>query len=242
MTDLSKLFQSMFALVFLAALFACGSNTDTAKDDAKKADSPAVTPPPPTPPPFTPFDVVQISTKVKSYAKWRPLFDADSVNRIPAGLQTITVVREDADSNALMVVCKATDLDKAKAFSTSPKLKEAMAKSGVISKPVSETFHIIRLNMASNEKQSVVITHKVKDFAAWLKEFDGEGPAARASQGLIDVALGRGIPDSNMVELVFDVKDTAKARASIYSEDKKKLMMKAGVEGKPKITFYHDAQ
>jgi hypothetical protein len=235
-----KMLNPLFGLGLLVALFSCGSSTEPAKDDTKKADSPAVAATPPPPPPFQPFDVVEIRHRVKSYAKWRPSFDADSVNRKPVGLETIDVNRNDADSNDILIVMKASDLDKAKAFSTSPKLKEAMQKGGVVSKPVVETFHIIRLNMNSHEKEAVVINHKVKDFATWLKAFDGEGADSRANQGLIDLALGRGIADSNLVQIVFDIKDTAKARASIFSEDKKKLMTSAGVIGKPSITFYHE--
>ena len=235
-----KMLSPMLGLGLVIALFSCGSSTEPAKDDTKKADSPAVAAAPPPPPAFSPFDVVEIMHKVKNYAKWRASFDADSVNRKPAGLETIDVNRNDADSNDILVVLKASDLDKAKAFSASPRLKEAMKEGGVVSKPVTETFHIIRLNMNSHEKEAVVINHKVKDFAAWLKAFDAEGTDTRASQGLIDLALGRGIPDSNLVQIVFDIKDTAKARASIFSEDKKKLMMSAGVVGKPTITFYHE--
>jgi hypothetical protein len=240
MNYFSKMLGPILGLGLVITLFSCGSSTEPAKDDAKKADSPAVAATPPPPPPFSPFDVVEVRHKVKNYPNWRASFDADSVNRKPVGLETIDVNRNDADSNDILIVFKASDIDKAKAFSSSPKLKEAMQKAGVVSKPVIETFHIIRLNMNSHEKEAVVINHKVKDFAAWLKVFDAEGTASRANQGLIDLALGRGIADSNLVQIVFDIKDTAKARASIFSEDKKKLMMSAGVVGKPSITFYHE--
>ncbi len=76
----------------------------------------------------------------------------------------------------------------------------------------------------------------------WLKVFDQEGTESRAGQGLIDVVLARGIADSNVVFLVFNIKDMAKAKASIFSEEKKKLMMSAGVEGTPKIEFYKEAE
>jgi len=117
-----------------------------------------------------------------------------------------------------------------------------MEKGGVLSKPVIQFFHVIRFNPKSKEKQWVRVTHRVKDFDAWLKVFDNEGTENRASQGLIDVALGRGIDDPNIVALVFDIKDMTKAKASIFSEEKKKLMMSAGVEGKPDIKFYQTAE
>jgi hypothetical protein len=97
------------------------------------------------------------------------------------------------------------------------------------------------MNPDSKEKQWVVVTHKVKDFAAWLKVYDSEGVAARAAEGLVDVAISRDASDSNNVQIVFDIKDMAKAKAAIGSEAKKKLMMSAGVVGAPKIEYYTSA-
>ena len=75
-----------------------------------------------------------------------------------------------------------------------------------------------------------------------LKVFDAEGPAKRATEGFADRALGRGIDDTTMVHIVFEVTDMAKARAAIASDEKKKLMTSAGVIGKPDIRFYNAAQ
>jgi quinol monooxygenase YgiN len=102
-------------------------------------------------------------------------------------------------------------------------------------------FHVIRFKPDSNEKQLVLVTHKVKDFAAWLKVFDGEGSSTRASNGLVDVALSRGIADSNLVHLVFDIKDMAKAKARMKDPALKKLMTDGGVIGTPKFEFYNIA-
>jgi hypothetical protein len=113
-----------------------------------------------------------------------------------------------------------------------------MGKAGVTSKPTIQFFHVIRFDPEAKEKQWVMITHKVKDFDAWVKVYDGEGTAKRASEGMADAVLARGIDDPNLVQIVFDIKDMAKAKAALFSEEKKKLMTSAGVEGKPVITFY----
>jgi hypothetical protein len=168
------------------------------------------------------------------------MFDADSANRQAAGLENIAIGRNMNDSNDIVLAFKADDVAKAKAFSTDPKLKDAMAKGGVISKPDFSLWHVIRFNAESHQKQWVEINHKVKNFDAWLKVYDGEGTAQRANEGMVDVALARGVDDSNMVKLVFDITDLAKAKAAISSDAKKKLMMSAGVEGKPGIEFYQD--
>ena len=209
---------------------------------AKAADSTtstaAVTPAPEA---FKPFDVVEISHKVKNYEKWRPLFNSDSNMRKESGLETIVVGRNTEDPNKILIAMTAADIQKAKDFGASPRLKEVMDKAGVLTKPDMQVFHIIRFNPDANEKTWVRVTHRVKDFDAWLKVYDNEGPAARASQGLIDVAMGRGADDPNIVTLVFDIKDLAKAKATLASEEKKKLMASAGVEGAPKIEFYKTA-
>ena len=157
-------------------------------------------------------------------------------------METLVVGRGIDSANRLIVVQKLSDIAKAKAFAADPKLKDAMTKGGVISKPDVEFFHVIRFNANSHEKQWVIVTHKVKDFDAWLKVYDGEGTATRASQGMVDVVLARGIDDPNLVQVGFDITDMAKAKAAILSEDKKKLMTSAGVTGVPVIQFYADSQ
>jgi hypothetical protein len=72
--------------------------------------------------------------------------------------------------------------------------------------------------------------------------FDQEGPAQRASEGMVDVALARAVDDPNNVHIVLDITDMAKAKTALFSESKKQLMMSAGVEGKPKIEFYTSAE
>ncbi|MBS1532541.1 MAG: hypothetical protein JSU01_19715 [Bacteroidetes bacterium] len=237
-------YQSLLLIVLTAiiatALYSCGGSstkksgdTTANKDTTKKAATTAAA--------TTPFDVVDVIHTVKDYAKWRPVFDADSVNRKAAGMQVVALGRNADSVNSILVAVMVPDIAKAKAFMADPKLKAAMDKGGVISKPDAQFYHMIRMS-GGPSKQWVVINHKVKDFNAWLKVFDGEGPAKRASEGYTDRALGRGIDDTTMVHLVFTVTDMAKAKAAIFSDDKKKLMESAGVIGKPDIRFYNQAQ
>jgi len=242
MTRIKSALQLLPALVLAAVLVACGGSAtksagdttkmaDTTKkaDTSKKAMHPAMA---------VPFDVVEVIHDVKDYSKWRPIFNADSTNRKAAGMEDIVVGRSDDKPNHILIVLKVSDMAKGKAFAADPKLKETMDKAGVVSKPEMTYFKVIRVNTESHEKQWVVVTHKVKDFDAWLKVYDGEGKDKRASEGLVDVALSRGIDDANLVQLVFDITDMAKAKAAITSDEKKKLMESAGVVGKPSIEFY----
>ena len=190
---------------------------------------------------FKPFDMVEISHVVKDYAKWKVAFDADSTARKASGLEFLVIGKANKNPNDLMIVLQASDVQKAKDFAANPRLKDVMEKNGVISKPVLGYFHVTRFNPDSKEKQWVVITHKVKDYDTWLKTFDAEGPTTRASFGLIDVALAQSVDDPKLVQVVFDIKDMAKAKARMSDPALKKLMTDAGVEGPPTIEFYTSA-
>ena len=230
--------SSAITLLAMLVMAACNNSSDSATTaaatDTVKA---AVVDSTPKAPEFKPFDVVEVSHAVKDYAKWRPLFNNDSVARKASGMELIVVSRELNKPNNLMITLQVSDTQKTKAFIADPRLKKVMAKGGVIGKPGIAWYHVIRMNPNSKEKQWVVITHKVKDFDAWLKVFDGEA-SARPSYGLVDVVLARGIEDPNTVQIVFDIKDMTKAKARMNDPALKKLMMDAGVEGAPKIVFY----
>jgi len=241
---MTQFFKPFMALGISLLFFACNNSTEK-KEDASTmpADSSAAnTTDVAAPAAFTPFDVVEITHTVKDYGKWRPFFDGDSVNRKAHGLEDIAVGRNMSDSNKILVALKVTDTSKLKVFAADPKLKEGMGKAGVISKPEFILFHVIRSNPDSKEKQWVLVTHKVKDFNSWLKVFDAEGTATRAGHGLIDVVLARSIEDSNLVHLVFDISDMAKAKARMNDPALKKIMTDAGVISAPKIEFYNSAE
>jgi hypothetical protein len=59
---------------------------------------------------------------------------------------------------------------------------------------------------------------------------------------MVDIALARELDDPNMLHIVFYVTDMAKAKAGIASEDKKKLMMGAGVDSPPMFAFFTAAE
>lgn len=246
---MKHMFKSILVLSIAGLLFSCNNDGGNKKDDASKtqADSSAATtsttvattPTGPT----LPMDVVTIYHSVKDYNQWRPGFDADSVARLANGLSLIAVEKSADKPNDVKIVLAASDMAKAKSFTTDPRLKEVMGKLGVISKPIVNFWSIIRYN-TENQKTGgarIEFVHKAKNFDAWLKVFDAEGPATRAANGMSDLALGRGVDDPNMVHLVFAVTDIAKVKARLADPTLKKLMEEAGVIGAPTITFYNDA-
>lgn len=235
-----KLF--VIAVLTLVVLAACTNSSKKPVSATNAEDAKVATVEAPKAPDFQPFDVVVRSTTVKDYTKWRSVFDTDSTARKANGMELIVVGRGLEKNNDLVVVLKLSDVQKAKSFFADPSLKPKMEKAGVISMPNSDYFHVVRFNPDSKENQWVAITHQVKDFDAWLKVFDGEGTATRATYGLVDVALARGIDNPNLVHIVFDINDMAKAKNRMSDPALKKLMMDAGVDGAPKIEFYSLAE
>jgi hypothetical protein len=244
MNFIQKIYKPLFTVCVAAALFSCNNNAETKEDSPKPADSPvAATPKVTTSPAITaPFDVMEINHVVKDYGVWKKAFDTDSVARIANGLSFIALGKNLDNPNDVSVTLMSADLQKAKAFATDPRLKDVMEKNGVISKPDVTFWHVLRVNMDSKEKNWVLITHKVKDYAAWLKVYDGEGTATRSGFGLVDVALARGVEDSNLIHIVFDIKDMAKAKARLADPALKKMMTDGGVISAPKIEFYSQGE
>jgi quinol monooxygenase YgiN len=190
-------------------------------------------------PVFEPFKVVAISHIVKDFDTWKKGFDEHESMRADNGLTKISVCRNMGNPNKVLIFLKVADLKKAKDFAASPNLKEAMQKSGVMSKPEMVYVDVVRFEESPAEfKDRIRVGHKVKDFDAWLKVYDAEGKETRAANGLIDRALSRNIDDPNMIYITFAVSDLAKAKARLADPALKKIMTEGGVISKPVIDFY----
>ena len=79
---------------------------------------------------------LHVQHNVEDYAKWREGFDNNASARQAGGAtDEAYIMRNVDDPNELTVILGWSDLKKAKAFSQSPSLKEAMQKAGVIGPP-----------------------------------------------------------------------------------------------------------
>ncbi len=229
MKNLNTYFKPILALVFAVALFSC-NNPKTKKEEAQKTDDATAS---------TPFKAFLVKHTVADYAKWLPAYNANDSLRKAYGLTSYGLGRGLDDSNTIVVMNKMDDVQKAKDFTALPDLKDAMMKAGVTSAPEFSYWNVIRNDDSKiDQKERIMVTHHVKDFAAWLKVYDGEGKAKRMEEGMIDRGVARSVDDSNMVSLVFAITDMAKAKAAITSDAKKKLMTDAGVDSPPTIMFY----
>ncbi len=76
-----------------------------------------------------------IRQTVADYAKWRPLYDAHQPARDAAGLTNCQVRSTTDNPNDVFVACEMADVAKAKAFTASKSLADAMQNAGVVGKP-----------------------------------------------------------------------------------------------------------
>jgi hypothetical protein len=207
-------------------LFSCNNDED------KKEAGPDVIP-------SASFKVILLRHPVRDFAHWKSEYMSHDSMRQLYGVHHFLYGRSLEDSNMVIVIDKITEGEKAKNFSHLPELKMDMLKAGVTGPPSIGFADIVRNDDSKiEEKDRVMIIHKVKDFNTWLKVYDGEGMNARKKYGLIDRGLGRDMDDPNKVYIVFAISDMKKAKARIASADLKKIMTDAGVEGPPDVFYY----
>lgn len=237
-----RFLATMLATSMSLFLFSCGSGDDEKKAEEKMADSSSAKPAEPAPvitAPAKPADLLVIQHKVANYAKWKPFYDGHDSVRKANGLSNYVIARGIDDPNMVLIALKMSDLDKAKAMAGSQELKDRMKKAGVLGMPTINYVEEVWQDTATIPQTARVrVTHKVKDWDAWKKEFDSH-KQARMDAGLIDRVVGHLIGDDHTVTLVFAITDMAKAKAFMKSKDLKDKMDKAGVEGPPSIFFYN---
>ncbi len=241
MTSIKKFLLPVMSTCFAFILFSCNNDgekkeevkaEETAKMDTAKVEQPAAVV-------FTPFKIIMIKHTVADFEKWKAGYLAHDSMRKVYGIAHYRFGRGIDNPNMVVVIDKVDDIRKAKDFTALPDLKTVMQKAGVTGKPEFSFSEVVwNEDKPIDQKDRVMVSHKVKDYDAWKKVYDSEGSAKRMENGLIDRGLARGVDDPNMVYIVFAISDMAKAKARINSEELKKIMTDAGVTGPPQIFFY----
>jgi hypothetical protein len=84
---------------------------------------------------------VSVRHTVADYAKWRPIFDADLVNRRAGGATGVqNVYRDLANPNDITMIFEWDSAENVQKFLNSPALAETMKGAGVIGMP---EFHFM---------------------------------------------------------------------------------------------------
>jgi hypothetical protein len=73
--------------------------------------------------------------KVRDFASWKPAYEAHRPKRDQAGLTEEHLLRGASDSNEVVLLFRAADLARAKAFADSTDLRDTMTKAGVVDRP-----------------------------------------------------------------------------------------------------------
>ena len=82
----------------------------------------------------------------------------------------------------------------------------------------------------------LIIRHKVKDYGKWRPMFDEHSLMQKAA-GLSNPRVFRSADDKSEIVVVFDTKDTKRAKDFAASPDLRETMAKAGVMDDPTIFF-----
>lgn len=182
----------------------------------------------------SPQNMFMIRHKVKNFTAWLPVYDAHDSVRLKYGVHSYVLGRGLTDSNMVMIATKIDDIEKAKAFSKDPGLKEAMQKGGVTGTPVVQITTAEWQDTANIGALPRVLTEfAVKDWDVWKTKF-AEHRQERADNGIVDRLVGHDAADNHKVILVTALTDTAKAFAFWKSDLIKKRREEGGVTGEPK--------
>lgn len=87
---------------------------------------------------------------------------------------------------------------------------------------------------------TIVLRHKVRDFASWKRQYD-EHANVRAAAGFINDRVLRMVDDPSNVVVIFEYQDLEKAREFASSPDLKAAMEAAGVIEEPTIYITQEA-
>lgn len=87
---------------------------------------------------------------------------------------------------------------------------------------------------------SMLIQHKVNDFAEWKKVFDSSADL-RASKGELSAQIFRDASDPNSLTIINKWRSLENAQQFAHSPELKAAMEKAGVAGLPDVYFLNEA-
>jgi len=87
---------------------------------------------------------------------------------------------------------------------------------------------------------SMLVQHKVKDYAKWKNVYDSVEDL-RASNGELSDQIFRDVSDPNSLTVIFKWDSLENAQKYSSSPELKAAMERAGVEGRPDIYFLNEA-
>ena len=87
-----------------------------------------------------------VTHKVEDFERWKPVFDSTIGMKNRHGWKRSSIYTADGDRNNVMVAEEFATMEGAKAFASSPELRAAMGKAGVVGAPdirfVNQAFQV----------------------------------------------------------------------------------------------------
>ena len=146
--------------------------------------------------------------------------------------------RAEDDPNLITLFLALSDLDKAKAFATSPDLGEVMQKCGVMAPPEIRWLQPVREQVVwDRQLPAFILHHHVADFDTWLASYDDAG-AIQKTGGIIGHAANRSIEDPILVSVYHQAESFDSLRAFLDDPELQVVMGKAGVISVPEVSFH----
>ena len=188
--------------------------------------------------PALPPYAVTAQHPVADFDSWKAGFDDHEPKRIEAGFLGHHLNRAEDDPNLVTVYLAAGDLEQAKAFASSPDLKEIMEKVGVTGPP--EFTWMVPAREAvvwDRELPAFLLSHGVADFDEWLRHYD-DADALRADRGIIGHAANRSLDDPNTAIVYHQAESFDTLRAFLADAELQSAMQAAGVTSAPDVGFH----
>jgi hypothetical protein len=184
-----------------------------------------------------PTAAVVLTHEVADWGRWKAAFDADQGNRKAAGILGHHINRAQDNPNMVSIYLAVSDVNKAKAFATSPALHRGMTDAGVIGAPVVKWMTPVEENLVwDRELPAVMVSHTVADFDTWFAGYQA-ATAIRGAGGIIGHAANRSLENPNLMVVYHQAESFGALKAFTQSADLKAAMQKAGVTGAPTFNY-----
>ena len=181
---------------------------------------------------------VMVQHPVADFDTWKTGFDAHEGARRDAGILGHHINRSQDEPNSLSVYMAVSDLDRARAFSSSPDLKSAMEEVGVTGPPEFMWMTPVREAIVwDRELPGMIVTHPVADFDTWLEGYDAADDM-RASMGIVGHAANRSLDDPSLAVIYHQAESFETLHAFLADPGLQAAMRDAGVTSEPDVSFH----
>jgi hypothetical protein len=179
---------------------------------------------------------VTIVHECTDFSRWKNAYDGDAGNRMAAGLTQVMLARQADRPEIIALVFEISDVAKARAFVSSPTLREVMRNADIVGVP---DVHFRQGELSSDAGGDILtINCRTSSIDTFRKGFAMD-KADRIAAGLGDLAVLQDIGDSGDLLVCFSVRDVVRANTFLASPKLAEHQKKnAGVMGPPQIRYW----